>query len=59
MMAAAERVVFLMDSSKLGVRSLSPVAAPERIGTLITDARAPGEMLDALRARGVQVHVAG
>lgn len=38
MIRAAEKVVALVDASKIGVSSLMPVVAPGRVGCLITDA---------------------
>jgi DeoR/GlpR family transcriptional regulator of sugar metabolism len=58
MAASAERVIALVDSSKFGQRSLARVVPLDTIQTLITDAEAPGDTLDALRAAGIDVHVA-
>lgn len=55
MIAAAGRLVVLLDSSKLGVTSLVTVAAVEAIDLLVTDEAAPDEVVQSLRARGVEV----
>lgn len=57
MAASAERVIALMDSSKFGKRSLAPVLPIDDIQAVITDAEAPHDTLDALRALGIDVHV--
>ncbi len=58
MVASANRVVFLMDSSKFGVRSLARVVPMEEVDVLITDSNAPASFVDALRAQGIEVHLA-
>ncbi len=55
MVEAAKETIVVADSSKLGRRSVSRIAAMERIDRLITDRRAPADFVDALRNRGVQV----
>lgn len=58
MIAAARELIVLADHSKFeraGPVRLTPV---ERISTVVTDALAPLDALDALRARGIQVIVA-
>jgi DeoR/GlpR family transcriptional regulator of sugar metabolism len=58
MAASAEQIILLMDSSKLGARSLLPVLPLERITALVTDSNATQEHLAALADRGIDVHVA-
>ncbi len=58
MAAAVSEVIMLIDSSKFGVNSLMTVLPLDQITTLVTDSQAPGDMLDALRARGVEVIIA-
>lgn len=55
---SAERIVLLIDSSKLGVRSLLPLIPLERISALVTDVHAPQEYLRAFADLGLEVHVA-
>jgi DeoR/GlpR family transcriptional regulator of sugar metabolism len=57
MAESASRVVLLIDSSKFGLRSLTPILPFERIAAIITDAAAPLGDLDELRRRGLDVHV--
>lgn len=52
----AQQVVLLLDSSKLGVRSLLSVLALDRIDHLITDEGADPALLEQIQARGPQVH---
>lgn len=49
MAASVERVVLLMDSTKFGVRSLSPVLPLDRIHVLITNDDIPDFYRDLLR----------
>jgi DeoR/GlpR family transcriptional regulator of sugar metabolism len=58
MIHAAERVIFCLDGSKFGRRSLSPLCGLEVVDVIVTDASAPAEMVAALRARGVEVILA-
>jgi DeoR/GlpR family transcriptional regulator of sugar metabolism len=55
MIAAARRVIVLLDSSKFGVQSLSTILRPEDADLLITDDQAPRAIVDALRARGIEI----
>lgn len=59
MIAHADRVVVLADHSKLGARSLCRVCDLARVHELITDAAAPVAALEAIRAAGVTVRIAG
>lgn len=58
MAASADRVIFLMDSSKFGVRSLARIVPLAEVDMLITDSDAPEPMVAALRSRGIEVHLA-
>jgi DeoR/GlpR family transcriptional regulator of sugar metabolism len=58
MMRVAKEVNVVADSSKLGRRSVSRIGPLEKVHRLITDSRAPGEFVDALRKKGVDVVVA-
>jgi DeoR/GlpR family transcriptional regulator of sugar metabolism len=57
MIGAADQVILLVDSSKFGVKSFTPVIAAYDIDVLITDDGAPASMLEDLRRHGVEVHV--
>lgn len=55
---SAQDVVVLADHTKLGVDTMVQTVAAEAITHLVTDDKADPEVLDQLRAVGVQVHVA-
>lgn len=58
MIASASEVVLMLDSSKLGIKSLMTVLPIEQMTRLITDEEAPAEFVEQLRARGVDVTIA-
>jgi DeoR/GlpR family transcriptional regulator of sugar metabolism len=58
MVANAERVVALIDSSKLGRTALSYFAPISSLHVLVTDDGVDPSFVDAVRAMGVVVHVA-
>lgn len=58
MKTSAEQTIMLMDSSKLGVRSLVRVMALEQVDILVTDAAAPEPLIAELRQKGLEVHIA-
>ena len=57
--ARAERVILLVDGSKVGTATAAVVAPATAVHTLVTDASAPPAELDELRAAGVRVVLAG
>ncbi len=57
MIARSDRVIVLIDSSKFGIKSLTPVIDVKDIDILITDEGAPAATLAQLQSRGVDVHV--
>ncbi|HVB74016.1 MAG TPA: DeoR/GlpR family DNA-binding transcription regulator [Ktedonobacteraceae bacterium] len=59
MMERSRRVIVLADHSKLGFRSPAVVAPASMVTTLVTDEAASAEILDQLRACGMQVTIAG
>ena len=58
MIGAARMAVVLADSSKLGTVTFAHVAAVDEVDLLITDDRASAPEVEALRAAGLEVHVA-
>ena len=54
----ADRVVLLVDSSKIGRRALVSFAPVDAMAVLITDAGADGEFCDRMRSRGIDVIIA-
>jgi DeoR family ulaG and ulaABCDEF operon transcriptional repressor len=57
LLARAEKLIVLVDSSKFGSRGNLVVCGLADIDTLITDDAAPPEMLDIVRSAGVEVRV--
>jgi DeoR/GlpR family transcriptional regulator of sugar metabolism len=57
MMQAATETTVLADSSKFGRRSVSVIAGMERVQRVITDRKAPEDMIAELRKRGIEVVV--
>ncbi len=55
MIRAAQRVIFCMDHTKFGRKSMSPLCPVEEIDVLVTDSAAPADLVATLRARGVEV----
>lgn len=55
MIGLADRVYLLADSSKFGIQAFTQVAGWEAIDTVITDGKAPPELLGKLRELSVQV----
>ncbi|HAM71996.1 MAG TPA: DeoR/GlpR transcriptional regulator [Verrucomicrobiales bacterium] len=58
MIRAAQRVIFCLDHTKLGRRSLSLLCPLEDVDVVVTDAGAPADQLEMLRAQGIEVIVA-
>jgi len=58
-MGNAERTIALVDSSKLGVTATHRIAPLSAVHTLITDSRAPADIVAAMRNQGPEVLVAG
>ncbi|HEY7306050.1 MAG TPA: DeoR/GlpR family DNA-binding transcription regulator [Bryobacteraceae bacterium] len=55
MMESAAQVTVLADSSKFGHRSLSLISDLRAIHRVITDTNAPGDDVEKLRSRGIEV----
>jgi DeoR/GlpR family transcriptional regulator of sugar metabolism len=58
LVAIADRVVVVTDSSKFGKKSFARIAGVEEVHAVITDRGAPDSLVRALRARGVEVIIA-
>ncbi|MCC7517625.1 MAG: DeoR/GlpR transcriptional regulator [Verrucomicrobiae bacterium] len=58
MLRAAQKVLLCMDHTKLGRKSMSPLCGLDEIDVLVTDSRAPAEIVEAFRARGLDVLLA-
>jgi len=57
MAKAVDEVIVLLDSSKIGCKSLMPIIPIEEIDIFITDRGAPVEFLNQLREIGIDVRV--
>ena len=53
----ARQVIVLMDGSKFGRRSLTPILPVQEIDILITDTNAPAEMVESLREKHIDIIV--
>src|SRR3989442_6233540 len=58
MIAAAQKVIFCFDHTKLGRQSVSPLCGLDCVDVIVTDSAAPAELVHALRAREIEVVVA-
>jgi DeoR/GlpR family transcriptional regulator of sugar metabolism len=58
MIKGAQKVLLCVDHTKLGRKSVLPLCGVDSIDTVITDEGAPAEILDSLRAQGVEVVIA-
>lgn len=58
MIRAAQRVIFCLDHTKLGRKSVLPLCGLEDVNTIVTDNGAPAELLDFLRSRKIEVVIA-
>ncbi|MRG61055.1 DeoR family transcriptional regulator [Agromyces sp. CFH 90414] len=59
MLRAAARSVVVADAAKLGEVHLGRIAPVDAFGLLITDAAAPGVLVEELEEHGLPVHLAG
>lgn len=59
MLRAAQRVVFCLDHTKFGRRSMAHLCALDRVHAVVTDPQAPADLIDTLRAHGIEVVIAG
>jgi DeoR/GlpR family transcriptional regulator of sugar metabolism len=58
MMAGAQKIIVCLDHTKFGRRSVTPLSTLEPIDIVVTDSAAPTDLVDAIRAAGVEVIVA-
>ena len=57
MIRAARKVIFCMDSTKLGAKSLFFLCSADQVQTLVTNDDANPAIVAALRKKGVDVHL--
>ena len=55
MIRAAQKVIFCLDHTKFGRKSVSYLCALDQVDTIITDAQAPQSSLESLRNRGIEI----
>jgi DeoR/GlpR family transcriptional regulator of sugar metabolism len=55
MIASAEQVIVVADSSKLGETCFASVGPLSIVDTLVTDTNAPSEIIEQLRARDIEI----
>jgi len=58
MMRAAAKVIFCLDHTKFGRRSVSQLCDLSKVHTIVADSQAPAELIEQLRAKGIEVVVA-
>jgi DeoR/GlpR family transcriptional regulator of sugar metabolism len=58
MMRAAAKVIFCLDHTKFGRRSVSPLCNLDQIDTIVTDSKAPIDLVEQLRGKDIEVIVA-
>ncbi|MBM3834042.1 MAG: DeoR/GlpR transcriptional regulator [Verrucomicrobia bacterium] len=58
MIAAAQKVIFCLDHTKFGRRSVSAMCDLDSIDIIVTDGRAPEDLVKGLRERGIEVILA-
>lgn len=58
MLQAARRVIFCLDHTKFGRKSMSFLCELNQLHTIVTDSKAPADLVAALRAKGLEVVVA-
>jgi DeoR family fructose operon transcriptional repressor len=58
MIRAAHKVIFCLDYTKFGRRSVTPLCGLDCIDVIVTDSQAPAELVTQLRAREIEVVIA-
>lgn len=58
MINASQRVIFCLDHTKFGRQSVLPLCGLDSADTIVTDSAAPANLVEALRARALEVIVA-
>jgi DeoR/GlpR family transcriptional regulator of sugar metabolism len=58
MIRGAAKVIMCLDHTKFGRRSVTPLCDLEPIDTIVTDSKAPADLVQALRDKGIEVVVA-
>jgi len=57
-MRAAAKVIMCLDHTKFGRRSVSSLCDLSKVHTIVTDRKAPEDLMAQLRTKGIEVIVA-
>jgi DeoR/GlpR family transcriptional regulator of sugar metabolism len=57
MIRGAQKVIFCFDHTKFGRQSILPLCGLDCVDTIVTDSQAPPELVEALRAKEIEVVV--
>jgi len=58
MINAVQRVIFCIDYTKFGRQSVLPLCELDCVDAVVTDSKAPADVLEALRSRQIEIIVA-
>jgi DeoR family fructose operon transcriptional repressor len=58
MINAVQKVIFCIDHTKFGRQSVLPLCDLDTVDTVVTDSKAPADLLETLRSRQIEVIVA-
>lgn len=58
MIRAAHKVIFCLDHTKFGRQSVLPLCGVDCIDTIVTDDKAPNDVVEQLRGKGIEVIIA-